>query len=207
MVKFPACGIDSAWEEKYCEALVMLDDISKDSEIQMKKAIEAMEGDFKQVRTGRANMHVLDKVVVDCYGMAMPLNQVGLVTVPDPHTIQIQPFDLGNLPNIVKAVQTADIGLTPQNDGRVVRLNVPPLNEERRKEIVKGLKKRGEDCKVSLRNIRRDANDMLKEAEKDSEITEDDLKLGLTRIQDLTDTFSKRCDEVVSEKEKEVMKV
>jgi ribosome recycling factor len=197
----------SATRDYYREAFVMLDEISKDSEKQMKKALEALESDFRQVRTGRANPHVLDKVVVDCYGMTMPLNQVGLVTVPDPHTIQIQPFDINNLPNIVKAVQTADIGLTPQNDGRVVRLNVPPLNEERRREIVKGLKKRGEECKVSIRNIRRDANDLLKLAEKDSEITEDDLQLGLTRIQELTDTYSKKCDEAVSEKEEEVMTV
>jgi len=179
----------------------------KDLEQKMKKAIEAMEKDFKKVRTGRANPAILDNVMVDYYGNATPLNQVGNVSVPDPQMIVISPWEKNMLKEIEKAIQVADLGITPQNDGNIVRLPIPPLTEERRKEMVKQIKKTGENAKIPIRNVRRDGNEQLKQMEKSKDISQDDQKKEMTKIQSLTDEHIKIVDDLMKDKEKELMEV
>ena len=173
----------------------------------MKKSLEALRHELSKMRTGRASLAVLDGVRVDYYGTQTPLNQMASLTVPDPRTIVIQPWDSSSAGAIEKAIQKADLGLNPTNDGKVLRLPIPTLNEERRKELVKVVKKHAEDCKVSVRNARRDANDELKVLEKASDITEDEERKAHERVQKLTDDFIKQIEETISHKEKDIMEV
>lgn len=179
----------------------------KNAENKMEKAIAVLQADLAAIRAGRANPAILDKISVEYYGVPTPVQQVGTVAVPEPRTITIQPWDASILGEIEKAILKSDIGITPSNDGKTIRLNFPPLTEERRKELVKGISKRGEDCKVAVRNVRRDALEGFKKQKKDGEITEDDLKNLETQIQKLTDKFVAQIDTVISAKEKEILEV
>lgn len=179
----------------------------KNAENKMEKAINALQNDFATIRAGRANPAILDKVTVEYYGVPTPLNQVGSVSVPEAKMIVIQPWDSSILGDIEKAILKSDIGITPNNDGKCIRLNFPPLTEERRRELAKGISKRGEEAKVAIRGIRRDAIEGFKKQKKDGEITEDDLKDLEDEIQKLTDKFVKEADNIVSAKEKEIMEV
>lgn len=179
----------------------------KNAESKMEKAIAVLQSDLAAIRAGRANPAILDKVTVEYYGVPTPVQQVGTIAVPEPRTITIQPWDSSILGDIEKAILKSDIGITPNNDGKTIRLNFPPLTEERRKELVKGISKRGEECKVAVRNVRRDALEGFKKQKKDGEITEDDLKNLETQIQKLTDKFVAQVDSIVSAKEKEILEV
>ena len=182
-------------------------EINKEFDAKMGKTIEVVKSDFAGVRAGRANAGVLDKITVDYYGAATPLNQVAAISTPDPRVLQIQPWDASILREIEKAILTSDLGINPQNDGRVIRLTFPQLTEERRKELTKQVRKYGENGKVAIRNIRRDAMDKFKAMEKKGEMTEDDRKEYEKEIQDLTDKRCKEIDELTSKKEAELMAV
>ena len=173
----------------------------------MDKTLNVYNEDLKRIRAGRANPAVLDKVTVDYYGTATPIPQIGNVSVPEARTIIIQPWDASILSAIEKAIQTSDIGINPSNDGKVIRLNFPPLTEDRRKEIVKDVRKRAEDAKVALRSIRRDAIENYKAKKKAGEITEDDLKGIEKDVQTITDNYVKEVDTMTAAKEKEIMEV
>ncbi|AJF06977.1 ribosome recycling factor [Geoalkalibacter subterraneus] len=185
----------------------MYDDILKKTRSGMDKAIDALKKEFSKVRTGRASTALLDEVRIDYYGTPTPLNQVGSLTVPEPRMIIIQPWEKNLIPEIEKAILKSDLGLNPSSDGQVIRIAIPPLTEERRKEMVKLVKRMGEDARIAIRNVRRDGNDALKKMEKEKEISEDDLKRGEKDIQDLTDQYVKKVDELISSKETEVMEV
>jgi len=176
-------------------------------EDKMKKTISVLESEMKAIRAGRANPAILDKVSVEYYGAPSPLTQIANVSVPDARTIMVQPWDATILGDIEKAILKSDIGITPNNDGKSIRLNFPPLTEERRKEIVKGIHKKGEDSKVAIRSIRRDAMEDAKTQKKNGEITEDDVKNIEKDIQKLTDNYIKEIDNVIAAKEKEVLEV
>lgn len=173
----------------------------------MKKTIEVVKSNFAAVRAGRANAGVLDRITVEYYGAPTPLNQVANISSPDPRTLTIQPYDMSLLKVIEKAIQTSDLGINPQNDGRLIRLSFPQLTEERRKDLTKQVRKYGEEGKVALRNIRRDAMDEIKKLTKKSELTEDDQKQPEKELQDLTDKRCKDIDELTAKKEKELMAV
>lgn len=173
----------------------------------MEKAIEALKKDFGKVRTGRASIALFDDVRVDYYGTPTPLNQVGTLAVPEPRLITIQPWEKKLIPEIEKAILKSDLGLNPASDGQLVRIAIPPLTEERRREMAKMIKRMGEEAKIAVRNARREANDALKKLEKNKEISEDELKRGEKEIQEITDRYVKKTDEVVALKEKEVMEV
>ena len=173
----------------------------------MQKTIEVVKANFAAVRAGRANAGVLDRIMVEYYGTPTPLNQVAAISSPDPRSLVIQPWDGTLLKAIEKAIQTSDLGINPQNDGRVIRLTFPQLTEERRKELTKQVRKYGEEGKVALRNIRRDAMEDFKKMKKNSELTEDDLKNLEKELQDLTDKRCKDIDELTAKKEKELMAV
>ena len=173
----------------------------------MKKTIEVVKSNFAAVRAGRANAGVLDRITVEYYGAPTPLNQVANISSPDPPTQTIQPYDMSLLKVIEKANQTSDLGINPQNDGRLIRLSFPQLTEERRKDLTKQVRKYGEEGKVALRNIRRDAMDEIKKLTKKSELTEDDQKQLEKELQDLTDKRCKDIDELTAKKEKELMAV
>mgnify|MGYP002510225033 FL=1 len=173
----------------------------------MLKTIEVVKANFAAVRAGRANAGVLDRITVEYYGAPTPLNQVANIGSPDPRTLTIQPYDMSLLKPIEKAIQTSDLGINPQNDGRVIRLAFPQLTEERRKELTKQVRKYGEEGKVALRNIRRDAMDDIKKKTKKSELTEDDQKKLEKELQDMTDKRCKDIDELTAKKEKELMAV
>ncbi len=173
----------------------------------MEKTLDILQEDFGAIRAGRANARVLDRIVVEYYGVDTPIGQVGTISSPDARTLVIQPWDGTLLKKIEKAIQTSDLGINPQNDGRVIRLVFPQLTEERRKELVKQVKKYGEDGKVAVRNIRRDAMDYIKKLKKDSEITEDDQKKAEKDLQELTDKYIKKVDEACAVKEKELMEL
>ena len=173
----------------------------------MLKTIEVVKANFAAVRAGRANAGVLDRIMVEYYGTPTALNQVAAIASPDPRTLTIQPWDATLLKAIEKAIQTSDLGINPQNDGRVIRLSFPQLTEERRKELTKQVRKYGEDGKVAVRNIRREAMDAFKKSEKKGEITEDDLKQLEKELQDLTDKQCKALDDLTAKKEKELMAV
>ena len=179
----------------------------KQFERKMEKTLEVLASDFGAVRAGRANAQVLDRIEVEYYGTPTPINQVGTISSPDPRTLVIQPWDGGLLKPIEKAIQVSDLGINPQNDGKQIRLNFPPLTEERRKELIKGVSKTGEEAKVALRNIRRDALDKFKAAQKKSEITEDELHDGEDKMQKLTDKYVKEVDAMVAKKSKELAEV
>lgn len=173
----------------------------------MQKTIEVVKSNFAAVRAGRANAGVLDRITVEYYGAPTPLNQVANIGSPDPRTLTIQPYDMSLLKAIEKAIQTSDLGINPQNDGRIIRLSFPQLTEERRKELTKQVRKYGEEGKVALRNIRRDAMDDIKKKTKKSELTEDDQKKLEKELQDLTDKRCKDIDDLTAKKEKELMAV
>jgi len=185
----------------------MLKDEYKVYEDKMKKSIDSVAADFASVRAGRANAGVLDRIMVEYYGTPTPIQQVASISTPDPRTLQIQPWDASILRAIEKAIQTSDLGINPQNDGRVIRLAFPQLTEERRVELTKQVRKYGENGKVAIRNIRRDAMEKLKALEKKSEITEDDRKEDEKELQDLTDRRCKEIDALTAAKEKELMAV
>ena len=173
----------------------------------MGKTVSALQSEYGAIRAGRANPQILDKVTADYYGSPTPINQLASVSVSEARVLTIQPWDKSVLGAIEKAIQTSDIGINPQNDGSVLRLTFPPLTEDRRKEIVKTVRATAEDSKVAIRSIRRDCIDKLKKMQKDSEITEDDLKQGEKKIQETTDKFIKDIDSVAAAKEKEVMEI
>ncbi len=173
----------------------------------MLKTIEVVKSNFAAVRAGRANAGVLDRITVEYYGAPTPLNQVANIGSPDPRTLTIQPYDMSLLKAIEKAIQTSDLGINPQNDGRVIRLSFPQLTEERRKDLTKQVRKYGEEGKVALRNIRRDAMDDIKKKTKKSELTEDDQKKLEKELQELTDKRCKDIDDLTAKKEKELMAV
>ncbi|MBR4050993.1 MAG: ribosome recycling factor [Clostridia bacterium] len=177
------------------------------AEEKMGKTINALNSEYNSIRAGRASAAVLDKIRVDYYGTPTPINQLAAVSVAEARILTIQPWDKSVLSAIEKAIQTSDIGINPQNDGSVLRLTFPPLTEDRRKEIVKTVRSTAEDSKVAIRSIRRDCIDKLKKMQKDSEITEDDLKQGEKKIQDTTDKFIKDIDSIAAAKEKEVMEI
>jgi ribosome recycling factor len=185
----------------------MLDKIIKETKDQMDKAIDALKKNLSTIRTGRASPTMLDNVRVDYYGTPTPLNQVASVSVTDPRMIMVKPFEKKLLKDIERGIVEANLGFNPTNDGENIRVPMPPLSTERRKEYVKLTKTKGEDSKVALRNVRRDANEALKVAKKNSVITEDDEKRGLKQIQDATDAAIKKVDEALSTKEKEIMEV
>lgn len=182
-------------------------EINKEFDAKMGKTIEVVKSDFASVRAGRANAGVLDKITVDYYGAPTPLNQVAAISTPDPRVLQIQPWDATILKAIEKAIQVSDLGINPQNDGRVIRLTFPQLTEERRKELTKQVRKYGENGKVAIRNIRRDAMDKYKALEKKGELTEDDRKEHEKEIQDITDKRCKEIDDLTAKKEAELMAV
>ncbi len=173
----------------------------------MKIVIDTLKKDYASLRTGRASLALLDPIHVDYYGTKTPLNQVASLGVPDPRQITIQPWDPKAIPEIEKAILKSDLGLTPSNDGKTIRLTIPPLTEERRKDLVKFAKKRLEEARVSIRNIRRDINEEIKKGEKDKKISEDESKRFLEEIQKLTDSYIEKAEEILRHKEKEIMEV
>lgn len=180
---------------------------TKPFEEKMQKSINGLESEFGTISAGRASASVLDRVLVEYCGSNMPVNQVAGVKMPDPRTLVISPWDTSILKNIEKAILASDLGINPQNDGKVIRLSFPQPTEERRKELAKKVEKFGEECKVAIRNIRRDANEKCKEMKKNGEMTEDEIKLSEKLIQDATDKYSKLADAAVEAKKKEIMTV
>ena len=185
----------------------MIQDVEKQAKKAMEKAIAALQREFRRVRTGRASVDILDEVRVEYYGSPVPLSQVGTISVPEARLITIQPWEKNIIPDIEKAIFKSDLGLTPSSDGNMVRNPIPPLTEERRKEMVKQIKGKTEEARISIRAARQEANTYLKKQEKDKEITEDELKQGEKQIQDLTDAYVKKVDEVFVVKERELMEV
>ncbi len=179
----------------------------KDFRGRMQKSIAALKSELNRVRTGRASIALLDGIKVDYYGSSTPLNQVATLAVPESRLITIQPWDASILSDIEKAILKSDLGLVPTNDGKVIRISIPQLTEERRKELVKVVKRIGENTKIAIRNIRRDANEFVKKKEKEKEISQDELKKNQEEIQKMTDAFVKEIDRLVSEKEKEVLEI
>lgn len=177
------------------------------AEDKMQKSLNNLNQEFASIRAGRANPAVLDRLNVDYYGSPTPINQVAAVSVPDPRTLLIAPWDKSVLKDIERAILTSDIGINPQNDGTSLRLQFPPMTEERRKELTKEIAKTGEECKVAVRSIRRDAMDKIKDMKKKSEITEDDQKNAEKKTQDLTDRFIKEIDQMIEKKQKEIMEI
>ncbi len=178
---------------------------------ELKKGIDdsmsALRHDLAKLRTGRASVNILDGIRVEYYGAMTPLNQVAQLSVPEPRLIMVKPFDKSLISDIERAINNSDVGITPMNDGEQIRLPIPALNEERRKDLVKQAKHRGEDAKISLRNHRRDANEMLKEYEKEKLISEDDLKRALEKVQEVVDRGGKQVDDVLHQKEQEILEI
>ncbi|MEC3607126.1 ribosome recycling factor [Bacillus glycinifermentans] len=185
----------------------MSNQVMNETKERMEKAVTAYQRELATVRAGRANPSLLDKVTVEYYGAQTPLNQLSSITVPEARMLVITPYDKTALGDIEKAIQKADLGVTPTNDGSIIRITIPPLTEERRKELVKLVKKYSEDAKVAVRNIRRDANDDLKKLEKNGEMTEDELRSSTEDVQKLTDEYVSKIDEITKDKEKEIMEV
>lgn len=183
------------------------DSILLDAEERMEKAVNSLEGDFSKLRTGRASTALVDGLKADYYGTPTPISQMASVAVPDSRTITIQPWDKGGMAAVEKAILKSDLGLTPVNDGKLIRISIPPLTEERRRDLVKVARKYAEDARVAIRNIRRDANDSLKRSEKDKEITEDGLKRATEDVQKLTDRYVAEVDNRCQSKEKEIMDI
>jgi ribosome recycling factor len=185
----------------------MIDEVHANTERRMKRAVEALQHDLASIRTGRASPALLERVSVDYYGAPTPLNGVATISVPEPRLLLIQPWDKKMLPVIEKAIQKSDLGLTPSSDGNVVRLPIPALNEERRRDLVKQVHKRTEEARVAVRNCRRDAIDELRKGERDKQISEDEVKRAQDRLQKLTDSYIAQLDEVGKRKESEVMEI
>ena len=184
-----------------------MDERLKAYDEKMEKAVDFLVSDYAGIRAGRANPHVLDKIRVDYYGTPTPLQSVGNITVPEPRMIQIAPWEKSMIKEIEKAIMTSDLGINPNNDGSVIRLIFPEITEERRKELVKDIKKKGEDAKVAIRNIRRDGNDALKKLGKSSEVSEDEVKDLEDKLQKVTDNYIKDVDKLIEDKSKEIMTV
>ncbi|MAZ48345.1 MAG: ribosome recycling factor [Halobacteriovoraceae bacterium] len=185
----------------------MIDEIKNTLNDSMAKSVKSLQGQLVKVRTGRASAAVLDGVNVDYYGSPTPLKQVGQISTPEARLLQIQPFDKSIISEIEKSIINANLGLTPSNDGNFIRIQFPALTEEKRKDLVKQVKKMGEDSKIAIRNLRRDQNDIVKKAEKAKEITEDDVKKFLDEIQKVTDKFIADVDKIIEAKEKELLTV
>jgi ribosome recycling factor len=181
--------------------------IYADTEERMGKALEAIRKEFASIRTGKASPSLLDGIVVDYYGTMTPLSQVANIAVPDARLLVVQPWEKKLIPEIVKAIQKSDLGLNPQSDPNVVRLPIPPLTEERRKDLVKVVKKVAEEGKVAIRSIRRDSNDAFKRAEKDKDISEDESRKGQERVQEITDERIEKIEEMLEKKEQEIMEI
>lgn len=185
----------------------MNSEVFKEMKDRMDKAVEALKHELSTLRTGRASIAILDTVRVDYYGTPTPLNQLASLSVPEPRSIVIQPWDVSQIQIIEKAIISSDLGLTPSNDGKIIRINIPQLTEERRKELVKVARKYGEECKISIRNARRDANEEAKKLEKEKEISQDEHKKMGEEIQKVTDEYTNRVDRILDEKEGEIMEV
>ena len=185
----------------------MVDEIFEDLKDRMGKAIESLKREYSRLRTGRASISLLDGIRVSYYDTPTPLNQMASLAVPEPRLIVIQPWDKTAIEDIEKAILKSELGLTPINDGKVIRISIPPLTEERRKELVKVARKMSEDNKVAIRNIRRDANEMLKDLKTEKEITEDDLYRSQEEVQKTTDQFISQVDELCAAKEKEILEI
>lgn len=184
-----------------------MDTVLKDAKNRMDKAVASLEKEFSHLRTGRASVSLLDGLKVDYYGTLTPIDQIASLSTPDSRTITIQPWDRAAFGLVEKAIQKSDLGLTPVNDGKIIRIGIPPLTEDRRKELVKVGKKYTEEAKVAVRNIRRDANDALKKLQKDKAISEDDLRKGEADIQKTTDSYVTKLDQALARKEKEIMEI
>lgn len=185
----------------------MISTVTDEAKSGMGKSLEALRRELGKVRTGRASLSLLDDVKIDYYGTPTPLNQVGTLAIPEPRLITIQPWEKNLIPEIEKAILKSDLGLNPSSDGVLIRLSIPALTEERRKEMVKATKRMGEDSKIAIRNVRRDANENLKMLQKEKEITEDEQKRGEKSVQDLTDEFIQKVDDIIAAKEQEVMEI
>jgi ribosome recycling factor len=185
----------------------MLNDIYADAEDRMDKALESLERDYRKLRTGRASVSLVDGIRMAYYGTSTPLSQLATLTIPDPRTIMIQPWDISIIGEVEKAILKSELGLTPMSDGKLIRINIPPLTTERRRELVKVVKKMAEEAKVAVRNIRRDANDMIKDLKKDKEISEDEQFRAQEETQKVTDDFIKRIDALYTLKEKEILEI
>lgn len=183
----------------------MKEEILSELRDNMTKSVEALKKEFNRIRTGRASTALLDGIKVSCYDTRMPLDQVASISVPESRLILIQPWDQTILGEIEKAVLKSELGLTPMNDGKIIRISIPPLTEERRKELAKLARKMAEDSKISVRNHRREANDMFKELKNDKEISEDEMHKAYSEVQKITDDFIKKIDEITAEKEKEIV--
>ncbi len=183
----------------------MLEAIYQETRENMGKSTDALKKEFKRVRTGRASLSILDPIRVDYYGTLTPLNQMASLSIPESRLITIQPWDSSVIKDVEKAILKSDLGLTPSNDGKLIRISIPPLTEERRKQLVKEVHKKGEEHKVAVRNIRRDSNDLLKSMQKDGEISEDDNYRAQEQVQKITDEYVKLIDDICKEKENEIL--
>jgi len=185
----------------------MIQELRRKTSERMQASIEALKKKFASVRTGRASLSLLDGLTVDYYGTPTPIQQLASLSIPDSRQISIQPWEQKIIPEIEKAIMKSDLGLTPMNDGKLIRINIPTLTEERRKQLVKVVKKEAEDAKVAVRNVRRDVNEELKKLEKEKHISEDEIKKEHDEVQKITDSFVKKVDELLEHKEKEIMEV
>jgi len=185
----------------------MIQELRKKTSERMQASIEALKKKFASVRTGRASLSLLDGLTVDYYGTPTPIQQLASLSIPDSRQISIQPWEQKIIPEIEKAIMKSDLGLTPMNDGKLIRINIPTLTEERRKQLVKVVKKEAEDAKVAVRNVRRDVNEELKKLEKEKHVSEDEIKKEHDEVQKITDSFVKKVDELLEHKEKEIMEV
>ena len=183
----------------------MKDEILSEMSQKMEKAVEALNQEFKKMRTGRASVSLLEGIKAECYGTQMRLNQISSISIPESRLLTIQPWDQSIIGNIEKSILKSGLGLTPMNDGKIIRISIPPLTEERRKELAKMAKKMAEESKVSIRNQRREANEMLKELKKESEISEDEMYNYQDKVQKITDEFIEKIDEIRKEKEQEIL--
>ena len=185
----------------------MIRDIEKNLQEKMEKTLVVLKNELSTLKAGRANPSLLDRISAEYYGTVTPLNQMANIAAPEARVLTISPWDPASIPIIEKAIQKSDLGINPSNDGKMIRLIIPQLTEERRKELTKVIKRLGEDCKIAIRNIRRDANEQIKKLKKDSKMTEDELKKSEAEIQKNTDNYIKEVDKVVETKEKEIMEV
>ena len=186
---------------------MQLNEIYKYAEEKMAKAIDAVDHEFGGLRTGRASVALIDNLQIEAYGSRMPLKQAATISTPDARTLVIQPFDKSLMSVVEKAILGSNIGMTPNNDGKVIRLNIPPLTEERRKELVKMAKKHAEDGRISIRNVRRQANDEIKKSQKDNGIAEDEAEKATKHVQEITDKYVKEVDTLLAKKEKDIMEI
>ncbi len=185
----------------------MIKELMTETEVRMDKTVEALEEDFKSIRTGRASPALVERVMVEYYGMPTPLNQLAVISAPEPQMLLIRPYDAGSIATIEKGILQADLGLNPSNDGRVIRIPIPRLTEERRRDLVKVVKRRVEESKVALRNIRRDTLEEMREYEGEKLISEDDLKRGQDELQKIIDRFVEKVDEAGARKEQDIMEI